>query len=151
MRRIPLSTLLVAVALSAGTACSATGGFADDQPSSQGSHLEAGELAALPLPGGTAPFGAPTQQDGTVTRSFKVTALAPADVLQFYAEALPDRGWAVSAPPAERGDVWRGQWARNDRLLQVTAEPDVDDGTDTGDGAPTSQLDLELRADPPGR
>lgn len=149
MRHRPFSTLLVAIAFTVGSACGATGGFADDQPSHKTARLEAGELAALPLPGGTAPFGAPSQRDGVVTQSFKVTALSPEDVLDFYAEALPAQGWAVATAPVARGtDVWRGEWARNGRLLQVTASPDVDDGTDAGDGSPTTQLNLQLRASP---
>ena len=140
--------LLVGAALTIGGACSARSGFADDEPTVGGA-LEPGELAAVPLPGGTAPFTDPTQKAGVVTQSFKVTGLSPADVLHFYAGALPEKGWAVSTAPAEDGGgVWRGLWARDDRFLQVTAEKDVDDGTGDGDGAPTSQLDLELRSAP---
>lgn len=147
---MPISTLLLVVALGFGTGCGATGGFADDQPNEEGLRLDAGELTGLPRPAATEPFGPATQKDGAVTQSFKVSGLAPADVLQFYAGALPAQGWAVSTPPVEQGaGDWRGVWARNDRLLQVTAEPDVDDGTDAGEGAPLSQLDLELRAAPP--
>jgi hypothetical protein len=140
--------LLVGAALAIGGACGATSGFADDEPTNGGA-LEPGELAAVPLPGGTAPFTVPTQKAGAVTQSFKVTGLSPADVLRFYASGLPGQGWAVSTAPVEDGaGVWRGLWALHDRLLQVTAEPDVDDGSGDGDGAPTSQLDLELRAAP---
>ncbi len=83
-----------------------------------------------------------------MTQSFKVTGSSPAAVLRFYAGALAQQGWTASTAPAEDGDVWRGTWARGDRLLVVTAEPDVDDGTGDGDGAAASQLDLDLRAVP---
>lgn len=144
-----MRALLAATAvLIFGTACTSTGGFAADEPNPQG--LEAGELAALPLPPGTAPFGPPSQKDGTVTQSFKATGLQPGDVAQFYAEALPNRGWATSTWPAESGDHrWQGQWTRNERLLQITSEPDVDDGAGDGNGAAASQFDLVLSAAPP--
>jgi hypothetical protein len=148
---MPISMLLLAAVLMVGGACGASSGFADDQPSDQGSRLEAGELAGLPRPAAAAPFGAASQRDGAVTQSFKVTGLSPADVLQFYVGALPAQGWEGSTVPVEQGQgVWRGEWTRNDRILQITAEPDVDDGTGHGDGAPTSQLDLELRGAPRG-
>lgn len=143
MPRKPILTLLLVAGALLGAACGNTGGFATDQPT-QGKfgRFEAGELDALPVPGGAAPFGGVTQRNRTVTQSFKVTGLAPADVLQFYTGALRDQGWVASTAPSGDGDVWRGQWARNERLLQITAEPDAGDGTD----APTSQLDLELSA-----
>ena len=142
---MPTRVLLLAGALLL-TACGATGGFADDQANAAGT-LEAGELAGLPTPGGAAPFGAPAQKESAVTQSFKVTGLTPQQVLDFYTSALRDQGWSASNAPMEHGEnVWRGLWERNDRLLQVSAEPDSDDGTGDGDGAPTSQLDLVLRA-----
>jgi predicted small secreted protein len=143
MPRKPILTVLLVAGAFLGAACGTTSGFATDQPT-QGKfgRFEAGELDALPVPGGAAPFGAPSQQNKAVTQSFKVTGLAPGDVLHFYAGALRDQGWVASTSPTGDGDVWRGQWARNDRLLQVTAEPDADDGP----SAPTSQLDLVLSA-----
>jgi predicted small secreted protein len=139
----PLLTVLLVAGAFLGAACGNASGFATDQPT-QGKfgRLEAGELDALPVPGGAEPFGAPSQRNRAVTQSFKVTGLAPADVLNYYTGALRDQGWVASTSPTAVGDVWRGQWARNDRLLQVTAEPDADDGP----SAPTSQLDLELSA-----
>jgi len=146
---LPVMAFLVVVFVVEATR-GTTGGFAADQPTA-GRPLEAGELAGLPTPAATAPFGPPTQNGGAVTRSFKVTGLAPGDVLHFYDGALHDEGWAVSTVPAKGTDgLWRGQWVRNDRLLQVTAEPDVADGTGAGNGAPTSQLDLLLCAVPRG-
>lgn len=131
-----------------GAACGAheTNGFADDQPTSSGL-FEPGELNDIPLPGATAAFTVRRQAGDTVTQSFKVTGLTPADVIGFYQERLPTLGWQAVAAPAEDGaDLWRDEWARDDRLLQVTAEPDVDDGKGDGRGAATSQLDLVLRA-----
>ena len=151
MPRMPISTVLVAAALAVGAACGATSGFADDQPTDQGA-LEPGELAAVPIPGGATSFTVPTEEGGAVTQSFKVTGLSPADVVAFYGSGLRQQGWTVSTAPVEHGDgVWRAEWARDDRLLQVTVEPDADDGTGDGNGAPTSQLDLVLRAAPPAR
>jgi hypothetical protein len=144
---MPILTLVVAATLALAGACAAGTGFADDQPTDQGA-LEPGELDALPVPGGAAPFTEPAQKHGNVTQSFKVTGWSPADVLHFYTGALPSQGWSPSSPPGEDGDVWRGEWARGDRLLVVTAEPDVDDGTGDGSGAATSQLDLDLHAVP---
>jgi predicted small secreted protein len=143
MPRKPILILLLVAGAFLGAACGNASGFATDQPT-QGKfgRLEAGELDALPVPGGAAPFGAPSQQNNAVTQSFKVTGLAPADVLHFYAGALRDQGWVASTSPTGVGDGWRGQWARNDRLLQVTAEPDAGDEP----GAPISQLDLVLNA-----
>jgi hypothetical protein len=136
---LPIAVLLL------GAGCTAVGGFAPDQASpGKFGGPEPGELTALPTPGAAAPFGPPTKRGGAVTQSFKVTGLAPADLLPFYADALREQRWVVSTAPSWTGDVWRGQWVRGDRLLQVTAEPDVDDGTSGDKGAPTSQLDLEL-------
>ncbi len=140
--------LLLAAVLALGVACGDSRGFADDQPTDEGT-LDPGELTALPMPGGATPFTVPAQTDGAVTQSFKVTGSSPADVLRFYADALGPRGWVISTASVEDGDGgWRGEWARDDRLLQVTAEPDVDDGTGDGNGAATSQLDLALLAAP---
>ena len=144
MSRRPITSLVLVVAAVLGVACGTSGGFAADQPGQ--ARLEAGELVALPTLAGAAPFGGPTETDRDVTQSFKVTGLAPADVLEFYASALRDQGWVASTAPSEDGDVWRGQWVRGSRRLQVTAEPDVDDGTGDGNDAPTSQLDLVLSA-----
>lgn len=139
-RSISALVLLGIVALGG---CSAAGGFTADQPAPGNvPRLEPGELTGLPKPGGAAPFGPPAETGTTVTQSFKVTGLAPGDVLGFYADALPAQGWVVSTPSGGSGDVWRGQWARSGRILQVTAEPDVDD--DATAPAPMSQLDLAL-------
>ena len=137
-------TALVLVGIVALSGCSAAGGFAADQPGPGNvTRLEPGELTALPKPGGAAPFGPPAETGTAVTQSFKVTGLAPGDVLGFYADALPAQGWVVSTPSSGTGDVWRGQWARGDRVLQVTAESDVDDDA-AALPAPMSQFDLAL-------
>jgi hypothetical protein len=134
--------LLGAVAVLGG--CNAVGGFAADQ-SRPGKvvRLEPGELTGLPTPGGAASFGPPAEGGTDVTQSFKVTGLAPRDVLAFYAGALPSQGWVVSTPLSGTGDICRGRWARRGRILQVTAEPDVDDGA-AALPAPGSQLDVAL-------
>jgi hypothetical protein len=139
-----LTELVVLGAVVGLGGCSAIGGFAADQAApGQVARLEPGELTGLPTPGGAAPFGPPAEKGNAVTQSFKVTGLAPGDVLAFYADALPAQGWIVSTPTGGTGDVWRGQWARRDLILQVTAEPDVDDGA-AALPAPMSQLDLVL-------
>jgi hypothetical protein len=142
-RLITVLVLLGAVAVLGG--CGAIGGFAADEPGPGNVvRLEPGELTALPTPGGAAPFGPPAESGTAVTQSFKVTGLGPRDVLTFYAGALSAQRWVVSMPPSRMGDVWREQWTRGDRILRVTAEPDVDDGTGGASGASTSQLDLAL-------
>jgi hypothetical protein len=142
-KRVIIGLVLVGAVVGLG-GCNAVGGLAADQRRpGKVVTLEPGELTGLPTPGGAASSGPPAERGTAVSESFKVIGLAPGDVLAFYADALPPHGWVVSTPPSGTGDVWRGQWARRGRILQVTAEPDIDDGA-AALPAPGSRLDLAL-------
>ena len=106
-------------------------GCADDGP---GVVSDATSLATLP-PAAVALDGvpvladatalqSPSGQQGATTVSYRSDDESAEEVLSFYADELAARGWSVADPVVETSaDVWRGDWVKDGRRLQVVASP----------------------------
>jgi hypothetical protein len=111
-----------------------------------GSAPESVAFDGLPMAPASQVVGARTDTGVVVTQSFVTTELDAHQVLTFYAEQLPTRGWSPQQEPAE-GDagVWRGTWTKDGFSLEVTAEP-RSGGAAGGIPGATAQYDLMVRA-----
>lgn len=73
------------------------------------------------FPGAEA-VGAPEEDDGVVTRSFRAAGTTPRTVINFYANEL--RRWEVVDPVRPIGPAtFRGSWTRRGSTVVVTAMP----------------------------
>lgn len=90
------------------------------QPAPAVTSFEQGEFDDLPLPAETEPVGRRSEQDGIVTRSYKVEGMTPQDVLAFYEAELADLGW-TSLGVEEMREGYRGDWSTEDWELRVSA------------------------------
>jgi len=130
-----LTLLVLAVGCGGGTQ-------ADDQPAAVDGSLAPGQFEAIPKPDAAQPFDDPVAGADSTIQSFRVTGLTPPQVLSFYDIQMPRAGWEPATPPSQVGaEEWRGEWTRQNEILQVSATPDTDDGDDDV----VSQLDLVLR------
>lgn len=131
----------------AAVAALAVGACGDDDgngavPAPNGTSFGQGDFDDVPVFRGATPLQDPTRQDGTVTGSYQLTTGTPEEALEFYADQLPGLGWRMVEEPTETSPgVWRGDWVREGRRLQVVASP--------GTGIPNApgQLNLILLAD----
>jgi hypothetical protein len=78
----------------------------------------------LPLPGSAEKVGARTEEDGATIQSYAVAATRPAVVMEFFVDALAERGWSPVGQVEDRGsDSLFGAWTREGRRLEVSAGP----------------------------
>lgn len=113
----------------------------DDGPSSpaalpapERSVFTQGEFDDIPVFRAATPVQGPTEKDGVITTSYETETAAPHTVISFYDRELPAFGWQPIEPVHDSGRrVWRGEWVRDGRRLEVTASPFVptDDVTHT--------------------
>ncbi len=130
------AALLLPLAL-ASAACGAPVDTQADQPDRTSATFLAGDVVTLPRPAASVSLGDPVVDAKTTTQSYKVVGLGAQQVV--YETELPMAGWKRRGVPAEAGDGdWRGVWARNDEMLQVSVSRENDNGT------VISQLDLVL-------
>lgn len=83
----------------------------------------------IPVFRGATPIQPASEEEGAVVASYETQAGSPEQALRFYEENLPDLGWQIADPVRETSeDVWRGDWVRDGRRLQISALPlTVDD------------------------
>ena len=114
------------------------------QPAPNQTVFTNGEFDEIPVFRGATLVHGPSTKEGTTTASFETEQGASETALRFYEENLPALGWSVADPVVEtsRG-VWRGDWIRDGRRLQVIAS---DLSPSSGDATHT-QINLVLLAD----
>ena len=138
-----MSAGILVVALLAGCGDDDASGDPAAQPAPANSQFTEGEFDEIPLFRGASPIQKPTTMDGTTTGSFTTDRGSPETAIRFYEENLPELGWSVVDPVVETSNgVWRGDWLRDGRRLQVITSdlsPNEGDATDT-------QIDLVLLA-----
>lgn len=104
-----------------------------------------GDLADLPRPDGSRPVGDGSARGRYATQSYEVDGMTPEAILDFFAEALPERGWTEAEAPRRNGTAaFEGGWVQADHHLRVTA---VEAGGlgDADGSTPPTQFSLELR------
>ena len=136
--RAMASTLLVGALVAA---CEDGDGDEGTQPAPGVSSFEQGRFDDLPLPTEAEPVGLRSEQEGIVTRSYEVPDMLPADVIEFYEQALDEQGWTVrqieELPQGVRGD-----WEIEGYDLRVSANEAP--GLDAPGSQPGTQLSLVL-------
>ena len=103
-----------------------------------------GDFDDIPIFRGATPIQGPSTQNGAVAASYETQAGSPETALRFYEDNLPELGWQVVDPVRETSEgVWRADWVRDGRRLQISALPlTVDD-----DPGIHTQFSLVLLAD----
>ncbi len=122
------------------------------QPAPGTETLEQGLFDEIPRFPRSEPLGPRSEEAGVVAQSFRARDASPQQILDFYTGNL--EGWNLVTPPQPPGETastLRGEWAREQWLLTITASPAP---TVEGDNATAivaySQYSLSLRrGDPP--
>ena len=117
---IRLTTVLLSALLLVAAGCGTPDDDEGTQPAPAVTSFEQGRFDDLPLPTESEPVGKRSEQDGVVTRSYKVEGMTPQHVLAFYEETLADRGW-TSLGVEEMRNGYRGDWSIEDWELRVSA------------------------------
>lgn len=92
------------------------------QPAPDVTTFEAGRFDDLPLHPRSDPVGPRTETDGVITRSFTTRGATAGEVVAFYADVLPDRGWtAVDAVEETGPNARQGDWSTDGWSLRVSA------------------------------
>jgi len=105
-----------------------TGGCADASdegtlPAPDLTTFEKGAFDNLPQLPRSEPFGARSEKNGVVTRTYRATGYTPSAVIDFYKRNLFAEGW-TQAEPVYRADAQaRGDWVNDDWRLEVSAAP----------------------------
>lgn len=91
------------------------------QPRPDVTTFEQGDFDDIPLVPASEPLSAPSEENGTVARSYVVRNTSPAEVLGFYERQLRER--TVVSPPETIGEnTFRGRWQLDQgRVLTVSA------------------------------
>ena len=131
MRRLRSVAGLVVLALSAAGCGRAS--EEGTQPRPDVTTFEQGDFDDIPLLAGSDPLSPPTEEQGSVARSYQVRDTTPKGVLDFYVEQLADA--EVLEEPGDIGaNTFRGRWRLDQgRVLTVSAT-----------GAPTLDGDAEV-------
>ncbi len=100
-----------------------------------------GDFDDVPVFRAATPVQPPSTKDGATTGTYETDTASADTVLQWYEQNLPALGWEnVDAVVESSPGVWRGDWVRDGRRLQVVATALVGDATRT-------QLNLVLLPD----
>lgn len=99
----------------------------EQQPGVAGTPVGAA-LADVPVPTGAEVVSEVTEQDGVQTVSYEVTATSPRQVLDFYAEQLPDLGWQ-QREVEELGPDFRAFYEMAEAELLIAVSPTDEDDT----------------------
>jgi hypothetical protein len=115
---------VVSLVMFGGTASCGDDDPPDAQPATDGTAFVGGGFDDLPLFRAATQIQRPTEKDGVVAASYETETARPDQVIVFSRERLAELGWTEVAPPSEVGlDVWRGDWSKDGRLLEVSASP----------------------------
>lgn len=103
----------------------------DAIPSPAGTAFTTGGFDDVPVFRGATPIQGPSTEDGTVAATYETQTATAERALRFYEQNLPPLGWEEVDPVTESSPgVWRGDWVRDGRRLQVSALPfDMDEPT----------------------
>lgn len=144
IRSRPLLALLLAtVALLAG-ACGGEEADPEALPRVDTSTFGSGAFDDIPLHPGSEVIQEPNETGDVVAATYVVSTAQPRTVAQFYRQALDDAGWDTVDPVTEDGrDVWRGEWRRDDRVLEVSSAPA--ESLERGNYEDPAQYSLVLR------
>ena len=81
------------------------------------------EYDDIPLPEGSEQLGPVDTIDGTTTGTYTVEEVSAEDAVVALDQLLQAEGWRVLEPVRQELDAWRGDWAKDERRLEVTAYP----------------------------
>ncbi|MGE0879574.1 MAG: hypothetical protein AB7L13_12205 [Acidimicrobiia bacterium] len=94
------------------------------EPAPDVSVFRTGLFAGIPVPRGATELSAPSQTNGAITATYGAAATSPARILDIYRRLLPADGWTSVVPVDETGkDIYRGDWMKDGRRLQVVSSP----------------------------
>lgn len=114
-----IAVLAMAAALGA---CGSDDDQADPtQPAPDVTTFQQGVFGDLPQVPGSEPFGERSEKDGVVTQTFKTKGITEQGVIDYYAQALPERGWVASEPVFREDTPFRADWVKGDLRLEISA------------------------------
>ena len=144
-RRLPRWSWIPIVVLAASAACT-TDEPERTQPAPNVTTFEVGRFDDLPHPRRSDPVGSRTDEAGVVSRSYRVVGTGPEAVMEFYAGALPARGWVTTQPVERLGPgTYRGVWSADGHELTVSSSSATTLGQDDAAIELESQYSLSLR------
>ena len=113
------------------------------QPAPDGTAFVEGDFSEIPIFRAATPLQEPSTDEGVTTASYATETASARRVIDYYAENLPALGWQVVDPPVRSATgVWRADWLKDRRRLQVIASP-----LEPSDDATHTQIDLVLLND----
>lgn len=117
-----LMTLATIVTSAALLGCGGDGDPPETQPAPDVSTFEAGRFDDLPLYPRSDPVGTRSEKDGVITQSYATRGATTDEVLDFYVDVLPDRGWTQVGQVEETGpSAHQGDWSSEGWNLRVSA------------------------------
>lgn len=149
----PRRRLLLALTVSSLLAlagCGGGGGGTEDgrdaQPNPETTTFTAEDLQAIPLPAGAEPASRPEDTDDVTTQSFRLPGRTPEEALNHFQTVLPGEGWELADAPSPYGTQgYRGEWVRDGTVLEISAGPFMQAGSETAENAVVTQFSLVLR------
>ena len=102
--------------------CGGDGDPLETQPAPDVSTFEAGRFDDLPLHPRSDAIGTRSEEDGVITQSYGTRGATTREVLAFYEDVLPDRGWTQVGQVEETGTAaHQGDWSSEGWSLRVSA------------------------------
>lgn len=81
-----------------------------------------GDFDGIPIPRGATEATTRTERDGAVSQSFTATATSPEQIMDFFADQLPQLGWETVEQVRSTGtDSFAAAWANGDQRVEVSA------------------------------
>lgn len=90
------------------------------------------------------PFGPLSESEGVLARTYRTTGATPDAVLEFYADALPERGWTPVEPVNREDTRRRADYVNGSNRLELSARA-VDDRTEPDSNGAIVQYSLVVR------
>ena len=147
LRRLVVGGAAAAVVLLGVTGCASSGDEEGTQPAPGVTSFQQGDFGDVPLPDRSDPVGTRSETDGVVTQTFAARDTTVDALIDFFDSQLPAAGWEPAEAYETENGIYRGDFTKDGRRLEVVIDQVPDLPEDETGGAQPVQFSLILNPD----